>query len=389
MLGHATDGLHVAVSDWRLRPVDVAFARPGATRPALLVVGMVAIAALHYVTDPSRLVLHEAYNYLCYVPIIFAAYWYGPWGGVAIAAVTAVLFVPHIRTAWTGNAAYSTSLYAQVVAFHVLGLTLGLLISTQRRLTTRYRDAAVSLEHVNRELRQSHDQLLRSDRLSALGTIAAGLAHELRTPLAGVKGALEIIASRVSPGTPEGEFAAIGVKELARLEGMLTEYLTYARPHDPSRRPTDVHGVVDRVVALLHSETEKKSVTLVVDHSAPRSLLMADADQLSQVLFNVVLNAIQATPAGGQVRINERVEPGWQLIDVIDDGPGFSPDHAEQLFEPFFTTKAGGTGLGLAISRRIVHGHGGMIEALTGNSRGTIFRIRLPLTDGHEKSGAD
>ena len=347
-----------------------------------LVAGIAAIASLHFVTDPAYLALHELYNYLCYIPIVFGAYWYGAWGGVAAAALTSAAFIPHIRAAWAGNEAYTASLYAQVVVFHVLGLTVGLLAGAQAKLTSRYREAAASLERANRELRDSQEHLRRADRLSALGEIAAGLAHEIQNPLAGVKGALEIIVSRVVAGTPEAEFAEIGGKELARLEGLVGEFLTYARPHDPALRPSDVHEIVERVAALLRPEAERKSVTLECERPAAFPLLSLDLEQITQVMFNVVLNAVQATAAGGHVRIRESVEPGWGVIDVIDEGPGIAPEHALRLFDPFFTTKPRGTGLGLAISHRIITAHRGTIEALSGSPTGSIFRIRLPLPQG-------
>lgn len=354
-------------------------ARRHVIRAGVLLAGIGAIASLHFMTDPAYLALHELYNYLCYVPIIFAAYTYGAWGGVAAAALTSTAFIPHIRAAWVGNQAYTASLYAEVVVFHVLGLTVGLLAATQRRLTARYRDTAVSLERANRELRDSQEHLRRADRLSALGEIAAGLAHEIQNPLAGVKGALEIITSRVAPGTPEAEFADIGGKELARLEGLVGEFLTYARPHDPALRPTDVHEIVERVAALLRAQAERKSVTLVLETPASIPLLSIDPEQITQVIFNVVLNAIQASPASGHIQIRELAEPGWGVIDVIDEGPGIPPEHALRLFDPFFTTKPRGTGLGLAISQRIVTAHRGTIEALSGSPSGSVFRIRLPL----------
>ena len=344
-----------------------------------LLAGIAGIASLHFVTDPAYLVLHEIYNYLCYVPIVFAAYWYGAWGGVAAAALTSAAFIPHIRAVWVGNDAYTASLYAEVVVFHVLGLTVGLLAATERRLTARYRDAAVSLERANRELRESQEHLRRADRLSALGEIAAGLAHEIQNPLAGVKGALEIITSRVVHGTTEAEFADIGGKELARLEGLVSEFLTYARPHDPALRLTDVHEIVERVAALLHAQAERKPVTLVFERPIAFPPLSIDPEQITQVIFNVVLNAIQATPAGGHIQTREFVEPGWGVIDVIDEGPGIPPEHLLRLFDPFFTTKPRGTGLGLAISQRIVTAHRGTIEALPGSPSGSVFRIRLPL----------
>lgn len=362
------------------RPVWARLTRRDVIRGLGLLAAIAGIAAVHFVTNPSRVVLHEIYSYLCYLPIIVAAYWYGVSGGVVTAAVTSAAFIPHIRIAWAANEAYTATQYAQVVAFHLMGLTVGLLAASQRRLTARYRDAAVSLERANRDLRDSQEHLRRADRLSALGEIAAGLAHEIHNPLAAVKGALEIVASRVPLGSPEAEFAEIGGRELARLEGLVSEFLAYARPHDPALHPTDVHEILERIAALLRSEAERKSVTLVFERAVTLPPLPLDAEQITQVIFNVVLNAIQASATGGHVRLRESLEPGWGVIDVIDEGPGIAPEHVLRIFDPFFTTKSRGTGLGLAISQRIVTAHHGTIEALPGVPSGSIFRIRLPLS---------
>lgn len=354
--------------------------RVSTVRAVCIISAIAAISSLHYVTAPSRVVLHEVYNYLCYVPIILGAYWYGVWGGVASAALTSAAFIPHIRMTWAANPAYTASQYAQVVAFHFLGLTVGLLAGAQRSLTARYRDAAASLERANRELRESHEHLRRADRLSALGEIAAGLAHEIQNPLAGIKGALEVVASRATPGSPEAEFAGIGGKELARLDALVREFLTYARPRDPALQPTKVGDLLERVVTLLRPEAEKKKVTLRVERPDTARSLALDPEQMTQVIFNVVLNAVQASPSGGTVRVQESQDPEWAGIDVIDEGPGIAREHLSRLFDPFFTTKARGTGLGLAISQRIVTAHRGTITALPGSPSGSIFRIRLPLS---------
>ena len=355
------------------------------TRPSLVqflavVAGIAAISSLHYITPPSRVALHELYNYLCYVPIIFAAYWYGVWGGIVSAVLTSLAFIPHIRGTWTNNPAYTASQYAQVVVFHLLGLTVGWLAAAQRRLTGRYRDAAASLERANRELRESHEHLRRADRLSALGEIAAGLAHEIQNPLAGIKGALEIVASRANPGSPEAEFAEIGGKELARLDTLVREFLMYARPRDPALRPTSIRDLLERVAALLRPEADKKQVTLLLEYSDASPTLALDPEQMTQVILNVVLNAIQASPSGGRVRIQESAEADCAQIDVIDEGPGIAPEHLSRIFDPFFTTKTRGTGLGLATSQRIVTAHRGTITVLPGSASGSIFRIRLPLS---------
>ena len=349
-------------------------------RPLGLVAAIAAISAMHYSTNPTHIIEHEIYRYLYYAPIIVGAYWYGIGGGLLTAVFASLAYIPHIRVAWAPNVPYTVNLYAQLVVFHLLALSVGLLASFERKLTNRYREAAASLERANRDLRESHEQLRRADRLSALGEVAAGLAHEIRNPLASVKGALEILASRAQGGSPDAEFAGIAGRDLARIDRLVSEFLTYARPRQPERRVSDLHGTVEHVVALLRPEAQRAGVIVENDRRALLPALLIDTEQIEQVLFNVVLNALQASSTGTRVRIREDIEGDTAVIDVIDQGPGIAPEHAGRIFDPFFTTKARGTGLGLAISQRIVAAHGGTIEALPGPTSGTDIRIRLPLS---------
>jgi two-component system, NtrC family, sensor histidine kinase HydH len=343
-----------------------------------LIVATAFVSALHYGTDPSYAVLHGLYQRLHYVPIIVAAYWYGVRGGLLLAAGTALTYIPHIHMAWADNVAYSASQYVEVAMFHVAGLLVGVLADGQRRLTLQYRNAATSLDLANRELRQSHDQLRRAERLSALGEIAAGLAHELRNPLAGVKGALEILTSRAQPGTLEAEFAELGTKELLRLDGLLTDFLTYARPRAPELREAELRPIIEHVVALLRPDAARAQVSIVAEF-APASGVLIDAEQMEQVLFNVLLNAVQASPRGSSVRLREDQDGHRVVIDIVDEGPGIPDELLPRIFDPFVTTKRRGTGLGLAVSSRIVAAHGGTIEAKRAEPRGTRMRIGLPL----------
>lgn len=347
-----------------------------------LAAAIAALSALHRVTDPSRVLLHSIYPHLSYVPIILAAYWYGVAGGLAAAVVSAAAFIPHIRTTWAAYPAFSTSLYGEIFVFHLLGVSVGLMASLQRRVTERYRTMAEALERANREIRESQEHLRRADRLSALGEIAAGLAHEIRNPLASVKGALEIVGARVPPGSPEAEFAHIAGKELARLDGMVTEFLTYARPREPELRQAMLQEVIEHVVRLLGPEAERARVTVEIEQPGSVPSLPIDPEQMAQVIFNVVLNAIQASPAGARVRVRESVDGARGIVEVIDEGPGIAPEHAPRIFDPFFTTRDRGTGLGLAISHRVVTAHRGMIDALPASGRGTRVRIALPLSAG-------
>jgi two-component system sensor histidine kinase HydH len=347
-----------------------------------LLVALAVVSVLHYTTSPEHAGLHVLYQRLYYGPIVVGAYWFGIWGGVVTAVAAALAYAPHIHHTWADNAPYTFSQYSELVIFVCAGSLVGFLADVQRRLTRQYRDVAASLVTTNRELKDSHAQLTRADRLAALGQIAAGLAHEIRNPLAGIKGALDIIVSKVSRGTPEAEFAAIASTEVERLNELVQEFLSYARPHAPELRPARLHDVVEHVVLLLRPEMERAGVTL--EHQALEPLLETymDPEQIRQVLFNVVLNGIQASPSSGEIRIATFRSGNHAVVEVTDQGPGIPPDHLAHIFDPFFTTKTHGTGLGLAISQRIIEAHWGEIDVRNAAGGGAVVRVALPLSAG-------
>lgn len=361
---------------------ETTHARGSLSRWAGLLTGVALVSALHYATPPEHALLHGLYQRAYYVPVILAAYWFGVRGGVAAALASAIAYAPHIHSAWSHNAPYTVSQYAELVVFLALGIAVGLITSHERRLTNQHRETAESLERANRELRDSTEQLRRAERLSALGEIAAGLAHELRNPLAGVKGALEIVSSRSVPGTPEAEFSAIATHELRRLEGLVQEFLDFARPRAPRIRLAAVGDVIARVASLLGPEAERTGVRLIVEFPPGDRQLPMDPEQIEQVLVNVVLNAIQASPSDGVVRVHGGSETSGCVIEVTDQGAGIPAEARARIFEPFFTTKERGTGLGLAISQRIVNAHRGEILIASGPGGGTKVAIRLPLSPG-------
>jgi len=344
---------------------------------------IVTISVAHYATNPARIALHVAYQDLCYVPVLVAAYWFGAPGGIAAAALAGVGTIAHFHEGWRGNTPFIYSQYGQAVGFVIIGAVGGILASAERRATRRHQQAIELLEAANAELRTSHEQLLRADRLSSLGEIAAGLAHEIRNPLAGVKGALEIVASRAADGSPEAEFKAIASKEIQRLDELISEFLAYARPHEPRRREVDIFDVLERVVSLISHEAERHDVVIEATRT-PVPRVSVDPEQIEQVFFNVVLNAVQVTPSGGRVDIRASATPEALVVDVCDEGPGIRPEHLSRVFDPFFSTKKMGTGLGLAISQRIVQSHQGTISIIQ-PARGTIVRTELPLGATRQK----
>ncbi len=356
---------------------------PKPVKPILIALVIAAISIAHYVTDPARIWWHVAYQDLCYGPILVAAYWFGVPGGVATAVVAGLGTSLHFHHEWAGNAPFIVSQYGQAVAFVIAGAVGGVLATAERRATRRHEQALAAIEAAHAELRRSHEQLLRADRLSSVGEIAAGLAHEIGNPLAGVKGALEIIISRAAEGSPEQEFSALASREIARLEGLIEEFLRFARPHEPRRSDVDILDVLDRVVSLISREASDRGVSIRVNRMEVPPVSI-DLEQMVQVFVNIVLNAVQVSPPGGRVEIAPSTSDGMLAVDVRDEGPGVQPEYLDKIFDPFFSTKKRGTGLGLSISNRIVQGHGGRIEVQQ-PAHGTVIRVLVPFgTAGNE-----
>jgi signal transduction histidine kinase len=346
-------------------------------RVAILVLGLALVSWLHYNTTAAYPELHVLYQRLYYVPIVVGAYWFGIRGGLATAIAAAAAYAPHIHMMWGGNAPFAASQYAELVAFQAAGVLVGLLADQQRRMLRRYQVAATSLESANQALRESYEQLRHAERLSVLGEIAADLAHEIRNPLASIKGALDIITTRVAPDTPEAEFSSIATKELSRLDELVGEFLTYARPHAPELRLGDLHEIIEHVVLLLRPQADRAGVALVRDGLDRLPLVLIDSEQIRQVLVNVILNGIQASARGSELVIRTSLDDEWAVVEVIDRGTGIPAEALDKVCEPFFTTKPGGTGLGLAISEGIISAHQGKLEFSSTPGAGTLVRVAL------------
>lgn len=346
-------------------------------RAAGLAASIVAISALRYATGPSASLLHELSLRLYYIPILISAYWYGVAGGLLLAVVSSIAYVNRVSEIVP---TFDPARFAEVLVFYMIGLSVGLLASAQRRVAARYRSAAATLEAANVQLRDSHEQIRRIDRLRTLGEVATGLAHEIRHPLASICGAIEIIEARSRPNSPEAEFSRLAMAEVQRLDRLVWEFLRYARPHDPELRSMPVTEVVAQAVTLLRVEAERAHVALDVQSAVAAPDVAIDPLQIEQVLLNVILNAVQATPPGGRVLVREQLDGDEVRVEVIDEGPGIAAEHLSNIFSPFFTTREKGTGLGLAIAQRIVTSHDGRLEVVQTSARGTCFRISLPVT---------
>ncbi len=248
---------------------------------------------------------------------------------------------------------------------------------------------AIENARVVEALSSTREQVKRADRLGTLGTLAAGLAHEINNPLVSIHTFLSLAPDKRQEEDAEfwGRYHSLASSELERIRGLVATMSHLARGgmDDVVREPVDIRDVAEKVVALMNPEAREAGVELELKECDDLVPVYGVRDHLQQVLINLVCNAIHATPEGGSVRVElalDRDHPRDVMwMTVIDDGAGISPEHAEQIFDPFFTTKDPdkGTGLGLMITHQIVCDHGGAIEVRSEPGQGSSFKVKLPV----------
>jgi two-component system sensor histidine kinase PilS (NtrC family) len=232
-----------------------------------------------------------------------------------------------------------------------------------------------------------------SEQLAAVGELAAGIAHEIRNPLASISGSVQVLASELTIGAAEKRLMEIIVSESQRLSRIIEEFLRFVRPQERRVAKFDVAGTIMEVIDLFRLSDEVSDAhEILVDVSPPASILSGDRDQIRQIIYNVAKNAVRAMSAGGRLTVVGRQDDAWYSIRFIDTGHGMNPDQLNLLFTPFSTAFDGGTGLGMAIVRRIVQDHGGAIDAESRPGEGTTVTVLLPrtelVTQEASKSGA-
>lgn len=271
---------------------------------------------------------------------------------------------------------------------------LGCLTESFNTMVDRLRVAREEIEVYHRQ------RLARAERLASLGEVAASLAHEVKNPLAGIAGAVRVIADELPATDPRKEIMEEILDQVHRLDKTVKDLLVFARPATPTLASCDVHQVLDRVLILLAADPAAKAVRIVRAYEPGMPQLEADGRQLGQVFLNLLLNAVQVMPDGGQVTLRtglyagngadaEPWRPSGQAVEVrvSDNGPGIPAHVVSNLFTPFFTTKSRGAGLGLSISRRIVEDHGGWIGVESAPGEGTTFRVVLPVRAADGRGG--
>jgi signal transduction histidine kinase len=337
-----------------------------------LILCAILVITLVYREMPRTWVLQtKVVQYLYFLPIVVAALWFGWRGGILAALATTAIYLPGILL-WRNFAVSRADQYGEALDLLLTGSILGLLADRERQKTRE-------LEKANARLHESFEKLRQSERLSAVGQLAAGLAHEIRNPLAGIEGAADLLQPGTLSDEMRGEFVQIIRKESRRLNQLLTDLLNFARPRSPEIADASLDDLVHTVVGLMAPTAQKAGVTLRQESAFGLPNVECDASQVQQVILNFVMNAIQASPPGSEIVVRTVRGGNEASVEVSDQGSGVTPEAHEQLFTPFFTTKTDGMGMGLPIAQQIVMNHGGEIFVRPNTPKGTIFTMTLPV----------
>lgn len=222
-------------------------------------------------------------------------------------------------------------------------------------------------------------ELSKSEQLAAVGELAASIAHEVRNPLAGMKGALEVLRGELSVNPDNLEIVDELLAQITRLENLVRDLLTFARPRAVSRQGFDLHELLDRLLRRYKEAADEAGITVHRGYGPGTGALNADLQQMEQVFLNLIHNAIQAMESGGTLTVSTRLDNGEMTIAFEDRGSGIPPADLTRIFQPFFTTKHRGSGLGLPIVKKILEAHGGSIEVSSVLGQGTTAIVTIPI----------
>jgi signal transduction histidine kinase len=355
-------------------------------RLVVIAASLLVVTSLHYLTTTEVVRAHDVYRRLYYVPIVLGGVWFALRGGIITALLASVLYTPHVLFQWQHQPEIALEQYLEILLYNVIGCLTGFLAERERRQRMRYQSAAETLEESYRKLREQADQIIeiedqlrRADRLTAMGELSAGMAHEIRNPLGSIRGTAEILRDGVGADDPKAEFAEILIREVDRLNRVLEDFLRFARPAPLEQGRFTPNQVVRDVIDLTRQQALRNRVEVQVELDNEVEV-PGQGEQIKQALLNLVLNALQAMPDGGLLKVTTRIIKREIVLVVSDNGPGIALEDRERIFNPFVTTRDSGTGLGLAITQRIVQSHEGHITLESATGHGATFTICLPLS---------
>ena len=354
---------------------------------------LLATFLMEHTNDPAG-GINSSYYLIYFLPVMTAALLFEGTGTLIWTAVTSVAYCSLLIPAYFGfnptleeyvlTPEAAKELALRNIFFFLAAMLVNPFVSENRRQAERYRRLAEELAETNRRLEQAQEEARRSERLAALGQLTAGLAHEIRNPLAVIKGSSETLTRRLQSADPlTTEVAGYITSEVNRLNTVVTRFLNFARPLKLEKRPTLIPPLLDRALKVASERWPEAKVDVTRRYAEDLTEMLVDPDLCEQAFVNLVLNAYEAmNETGGKLTVslaaaNSDGRRGVE-VDIQDSGPGVPPELREQIFNPFFTTKKEGVGLGLSLVSKIVDDHRGWIRISSEPGKGACFRVFLP-----------
>ncbi|NOY89365.1 MAG: DUF4118 domain-containing protein [FCB group bacterium] len=344
----------------------------------ILILGFIIAITLatHYgwILDPifgHTDLVRAIHGRLCYIPIALAASWFGLRGGVITASIISILVLPFIFV-FNAHANNISSELMEIVFYYAIAILIGVVIDKELSLRKKQEETQLQLE--------------RAHKLSMIGQMAAGVAHEIKNPLASIKGAVEIISDPSTPLTEKKEFQEIVHDEIKRVDGTIKEFLEFARPKELYMEKLNLSSSLKTSIKQLENQAGNKNISFTRDIEKD-VIIFGDKEKIHQVLLNLLLNALQASDNDSQIIVTlKKDEDNKSHIKIIDHGKGIEKSQLQKIFEPFYTSKPSGTGLGLAIVKSILEKHQGQINVVSEENKGTEIDVTLPLYEGKNEN---
>jgi len=322
----------------------------------LLVLLCAGITFLHYGTDQKKYYFHVFYGELYFLPIVLSAFWFSLRGALLVSATISLCYLPFIVQHWQNFSPNDLDRILSLLLYNGLAVLTGVL---------KGRETA------------AREKLLRAENLTVMGRSLAAAAHDMKTPLMLIGGFARRILKNMGDGDPARMKLALIIKETEKMESMTRDMLDFSKPLSLNRIRKGFDTTVQNSLAIV-KETCRRSNVIIQYRAVPDVLdISFDPLRLEQVIVNLVLNAIEASPEGGTVAVTLSRSQKTLFLDVADSGCGIPFAEREKVLDPFFTTKKEGTGLGLPIVKKIVEAHGWSLQILDNDCGGTIFRIEI------------
>ncbi len=336
-------------------------------RKEILIIGLsvIILSLLHYITPIDKPLLHDLYRRLYYVPIIFSAFSFGLTGALITSMVVSLVFLTHVFHRWGQIHLQTYDALFEIILYNIVAWVSGTLVGKERKR--------------REELKKAQAELIQANKYKVIGELATGIAHEIRNPLGSIRGSLEILRKDYKPEDTKYEFLNILLKEVKRLNKVITDFLNYAKPALPNLIDTDINQLISETVLILSPQAVKKEVSLKTELEKNLPRIKADPSQLKQAFINLILNSLEAIEDKGEITLSAHQDKNRLKIVFQDNGKGMSEETKSKILTPFFSTKEGGTGLGLGIVERIIQNHKGEIKVESKLGKGTIFTLSFPI----------